>query len=485
MKTTYYLYTLIVIGLACSWGCENDLNVNPQSVITSSSMWQSEGDATASMYGALAQFRSAIGSDYIRWGDYRSGYFGDALGSQASYQDIYLNSLDDQDVGTNWAALYKAINDCNLILKYVPEIAFSKESDKQFVLANAHFIRAFSYYFLARVWGDAPILLSGFESDDQEDLFPSRAPQQEVLNQVAVDVDAALSLFPSNSAGSRKTGSMAAANMLKTDLNLWLYKTQNGGEAALQTANGAINQVLGNSDYALQNNYESIFRNEANEEIIFAINCERDEYESGFVTDWLVAVQYVNDKSLVEEFIKVGSHQQWVTFTDEFESFLYENPNDSRARVSLDFYEEVGNNRFKWINKYLGEWIDNTRYFTSDIPIYRYAEALLFKAEIENSMGNTSAAMGYLNTLAERAYGQTNHYTGELSQNNLDQIILEERLKEFAAEGKSWWDLIRFGEVFERVATLNGRESEQNILFWPVNVESINRNQNIEQTIGY
>jgi len=480
-----FKYILLILCIFIAFSCEDDLNIAPKSVITTASMWKSEGDATAAMYGALAQFRAALSKNYIFWGDYRSGFYGDALGSQAAYQDMYLNSLDDEDNGTNWNTLYKAINDCNLILKYVPNIDFVKENDKNFILANAYFIRAFAYYYLARVWGDAPIVLSGFESDKQEDLYPSRAPVADVLAQVGSDIDASLSLFPNDDAGSRKAGSKAAANMLKADYYLWMAKTQNGGNDALNKANMAVDYVLNNSNYQLLDNYETIFRNDDNKELIFASNFERDEYEGGFSADWLVAVQYVNDKSLVENPIKVGSHQQWVTFTDAFESFLYENENDSRAKVSLDFYDEVGNKRFKWINKYLGEWSDNTRFFVSDTRIYRYAEAILFKAEIQNALGNQSDAIIQLNKIAKRAYGVDNFYSGTYSKQQLDEIILNERLKEFAAEGKSWWDLIRFGEVFDRVATLNGRENEQNILYWPVNVSSINGNPKIIQTPGY
>ena len=481
-KIKYFILTIITVMI---FSCEDDLNVVPQSVITTASMWQSEGDASAAMYGAFAQFRSALNDDYIRWGGYRTGFYGDALGSQVSYQDMYLNSLDDEDSGTNWAGLYTTINDCNLILKYVPDIEFGNENNKNFILANAYFLRAFSYFYLARVWGDAPVVLSGFESDQQEDLFPSRAPLSQVLDQVAADIDAALSHFADDDSGSRKTGSKAAANMLKTDFYLWMAKTQNGGNGALNEANSAVDNVLSNPSYELLNDYETIFRNEGNDEIIFALNFEREEYEGGFAADWLIAVQYVNDKSLVENPIKVGSHQQWVTFTDDFEAFLYEDENDSRSKTNLDFYDEAGNQRFKWINKYLGEWSDNTRFFTSDIVVYRYAEAIMFKAEIENALGNQPAAMAQLNKVTERAYGTSDYYSGSFSQQELDEIILNERLKEFAAEGKSWWDLIRFGEVFERVATLNGRENEQNILYWPVDVASINRNPAIKQTPGY
>ena len=73
----------------------------------------------------------------------------------------------------------------------------------------------------------------------------------------------------------------------------------------------------------------------------------------------------------------------------------------------------------------------------------------------------------------------------EIKATSGDEIILNERLKEFATEGKAWFDLIRFGKVFERVETLKGRENEQNILLWPVNDASINTNKNITQTPGY
>ena len=477
-----------ILAISCAillFACEDDLNFPPKSVVSSNSMWNSTGDALGAMYGMLSQFRSAVNDDYINWGDYRSSFFGDALGSQAAFQDFYGNTLDDLDRGTSWEGLYRTINDGNLILKHVPDIEFTSQDDKDSIMANAYFIRALSYYYIARVWGDAPILLVGFESDDQEDLYPFRSPVSEVLDQVAVDIDEAVQLFSDDDAGSRKTGSKAAANMLKADYYLWMAKTRNGGQEALQTANIAVDYVLANAEYELLDNYESVFRNDNNNEIIFALNFELNEYEGGFHADWLVAVQYINDKSLVENPIPVGSHQQWSCFTPSFEAFLYEDTLDTRAIVSIDSYNEEGNRLFRWINKYRGDWTDGTRFFTSDIKIYRFAEALMFKAEIENALGNTDLALAEVNKIAERAYGQADYYPGPYTQEELDAIILDERLKEFSAEGKSWWDMIRFDVAFDRVETLIGREGEENILLWPVNIESINSNPNITQTPGY
>ncbi|MCB0646276.1 MAG: RagB/SusD family nutrient uptake outer membrane protein [Saprospiraceae bacterium] len=464
--------------------CENALNVEPKSVITAASMWQSEGDAVAALNGALSQFRVAFANDYIHWGEYRTGHFAEATGSGPNFQDMWTNTLDAQDAGTNWAAMYRAINDCNLILKYTPDISFSNQKTKDFTLATAHYLRGFLYFYIARVWGDAPVLTTGFESDTQDDLYPSRAPVEEVFNQVKADFEAAIALFPDSSPGTRKSGSRAAALMLKTDYYLWMAKVRNGGSAALNEAKSAIDQVLASTSYQLAGNFSDLFESDENNEFIFSINFARNEFEGGFAADWLVAVQYLNNKGLVENPVRVGSHQQWTTISNPFEDFLFARPTDTRLASTFQIYNEEGNQRFEWINKFPGEWVDGTRFFTSDIKVYRFAEAILFKAEIENALGNSAAAIAEVNKIAKRAYNVDNYYMVG-SKEAVDAIILDERLREFAAEGKAWWDLIRFGKVFEMVPSLAGKENKQNILLWPVNISSINSNPAIIQTPGY
>jgi len=119
--------------------------------------------------------------------------------------------------------------------------------------------------------------------------------------------------------------------------------------------------------------------------------------------------------------------------------------------------------------------------------VYRLAEAILFKAEILNAQGSTAEAVSYLNQIAERAYGISDYYSTALSQAELDDAILDERLIEFGVEGKSWFDMIRFGKAFERISSLTGRENEYqgNILLFPIDPESITTNPSITQTPGF
>lgn len=472
----------LVGGLLFS-SCHDDLLVTQKSEITANSMWTSENDVTAAMYGMYNQFRLAFNQGYMYWGEYRTGLWGDGLASQSDRDNTYLNRISSSHAYSNWKELYTTINDCNLILKYTPGIEFQNEDTRNQVLANALFVRAFCYYWIARIWGDAPLLLNGFESGNQEDLYPGRQPVADILGQVASDLDEGLAKMP-ESVNDRNLASKGAIQMLMTDYYLWMAKVMNGGAAALQKAKTALAGVRADADYQLQNDYASVFQNELNSEIIFAWSYVKDEYTGGYPADYLVPSQYTS-AATIENPVKVGSHQQWCFYTEDYKAFLSSDLRDSRTAVSFEaFYDAPKAQTFQWINKFDGTWENGTRIFDADVIVYRYADVLLFNAEIENALGAKGTAIAELNKLAKRAYGVDNYYPETLSAAEVDSKILDERMKEFAAEGKTWWDFIRFGVVFTKVPGLTGREDEQNVLLWSVNSASINGNPNIKQTPG-
>ena len=98
-----------------------------------------------------------------------------------------------------------------------------------------------------------------------------------------------------------------------------------------------------------------------------------------------------------------------------------------------------------------------------------------------------SEAVKVLNEVVTRAYNEKNHYPETLSGDEFKETLLDERMIEFAGECKSWFDLIRFGKVFERVPSLLGRENDNqgNILLLPVHDDTISRNTKIKQTPGF
>ena len=477
---------LLIIMTLCTLftSCHGDLNIIQKSEISTNSMWQSESDAISAMYGMYNKFRIAFSDGLMYWGEYRTGLWGDGLMTQTSRDQVYQSHIPTNHKYANWDKIYTTINTANLILKYTPNISFNNDIDKKRVMANAYFVRAFCYYWVGRIWGDAPVLLDGFESDKQDGLYPTRNLADEVFAQVGSDIKDALSLMPI-SVSERNLASLASINMLKADYSLWMYKVRGAGDTALTDAETAIAALLNNANYSLEENYADIFTHELGKEIIFAWSYIQDEYTGGYPADYLVPNQYVSNE-FIENPVKTGSHQQWCFYTDDYKNILSEYEMDSRTIVSYEtFYDKYKNDTLQWINKFAGTWQNGTRIFDSDIIVYRYADALLFDAEIKMLQNNISGAVMSLNKVAERAYGKKDFYSTDISSEVLKNIILNERMKEFAAEGKLWWDFIRLGVVFEKVPYLVGREDELNILLWPVSQISINKNPNLAQTPGY
>ena len=463
--------------------CNGDLDIINNSAVSSNSMWQEEGDATAAMYGLYNKFRSSFSEGYMYWGEYRTGLWGDGLTGQTSRDQVYQNQIPTNHTFADWTNLYTTINNANLILKHAQNIHFKTEESKNEVLANAYFVRAFCYYWIGRIWGAAPLLLDGFESDNQEGLFPTRNPADAIFKQVGEDADKALTLISKNI--NKNIASKASISMLKADYDLWMYKVRKSGDSYLKDAADKVNYVLSNSSYALESNYADVFNDNSGKEIIFEWSYIQDEFTSGSTNDYLVPSQYVSNE-YINNPIQTGSHQQWCFYTQEYKTFLTSIPTDQRIKESFEtFYDSSKNQTFQWINKFKGHWVNNTRFFDSDVIVYRYADAILMDAEIKLAENNITGAIEALNKIAKRAYGQDNYYATTISAAEVKDAIITERKKEFCAEGKLWWDFIRLGVAFSENSYLKGRENEKNVLLWPISQNSINKNPTLKQTIGY
>ena len=480
MKTRIILVSTLFMLLSA---CNGDLDIINNSAVSSNSMWQEEGDATAAMYGLYNKFRSSFSEGYMYWGEYRTGLWGDGLTGQTSRDQVYQNQIPTNHTFADWTNLYTTINNANLILKHAQNIQFKTEESKNEVLANAYFVRAFCYYWIGRIWGDAPLLLDGFESDNQEGLFPTRNPADAIFKQVGEDTNKALTLIPQNI--NKDIASKASISMLKADYDLWMYKVRKSGDSYLKDAADKVNYVLSNSSYALESNYADVFNDNSGKEIIFEWSYIQDEFTSGSTNDYLVPSQYVSNE-YINNPVQTGSHQQWCFYTQEYKTFLTSIPTDQRIKESFEtFYDSSKNQTFQWINKFKGHWVNNTRVFDSDVIVYRYADAILMDAEIKLAENNITGAIEALNKIAKRAYGQDNYYATTISAAEVKDAIITERKKEFCAEGKLWWDFIRLGVAFSENSYLKGRENEKNVLLWPISQNSINKNPTLKQTIGY
>lgn len=472
-----YLYLILAVMVSAS-SCTLDADL--KSAITTQSAWSTSTDAKAAMYGMLSKFRSAYSSAYMYWGEYRTGLWGPGAQdiTQTARDQVYSSQIPASHSYADWTSLYTTINSANLILKHVPEISFSSESERNMIMGNALYIRAFIYYWIARIWGDAPLLTNGYESED--DMYPSRSPKSEIYAQIESDLTEAAAYLKDCSLGPNYAN-INAVHTLATDYYLWLYKVEGDG-SALAKARTECNAVIGKRK--LLSSFKDVFSvdNKNNEEEIFIISMIKDEQEGGAQSDWLCTLQDCST-SLYENPVKVGSHQQWTLITEEYRNFLTADASDTRGPATFSSkYDDAKKVNHIWMNKLTGSWINAERIFNSDYIFYRYADVLLFDAEIACAENNLQQAASSLNAVAGRATGKTDTYKASMSSAELLNGILNERLKEFCCEGRLWWDYIRLGVVFDKVPALVGKENKKNILLWPVSQTSLNDNQNIQQT---
>ena len=127
-----------------------------------------------------------------------------------------------------------------------------------------------------------------------------------------------------------------------------------------------------------------------------------------------------------------------------------------------------------------------------DMPLFRLAEMYLIYAEAvkRGGGGDENTALGYINALRARAYGNTfgNIDAGQMT---LD-FILDERARELYWEGFRRTDLIRFNKFVEGsylwpwkggVASGTGVSAIRKL--YPIPSRDVNSNTNLVQNTGY
>jgi hypothetical protein len=86
-----------------------------------------------------------------------------------------------------------------------------------------------------------------------------------------------------------------------------------------------------------------------------------------------------------------------------------------------------------------------------NIIVYRYAEAFIIGAEAHWRNGDEGRALQLINTIRDRAYGDSTHHLTSLDQ----ETILEEHARELGHEGHRWAMLKRLGLLVDRVKMYN------------------------------
>ncbi|MEQ9289757.1 MAG: RagB/SusD family nutrient uptake outer membrane protein [Cyclobacteriaceae bacterium] len=503
MKTSINKIGLALGVLGILVSCSSELELEPKSVITSSSFWNSEDDVNGVLNGMYYYFRVANKMTY-QLGEGRSEIYRIGIGGSGAYDLFYNNTLNPSNLasagnyssGVDWKDYYTLINSANLLIKYVPDIDYPSEDNKKNALAQAYTMRAFTYFVMAKTWGAVPLRTEPTEGYTEGINVP-RTPLAEVFNQIKSDLDQALVLFPDNSIpDGRNMWSKAGANALKADVYLWTGKMLNGGQADFTTALSACTAVE-EADVELLPEFSDLFQyeNKGSREVIMSIYFKLLENTGKF--------SYFRDLYMFAGLMPSGASQQARDFIGsntgggfpvwQITDLVKDQFTEDDKRRKASFYElydhkENGDSvHFVTISQ-KGTGAVNSggvREYVSDIIIYRLADVLLMKAEAKNALGQDPSEE--INKVRMRAYGDNfaghEYVNGTQAQN--DEVILKERLLELVYEGKRWWDLIRFEKAFDIVPSLQDRKGQDYLLLFPISLNTLSLEPLVEQNPGY
>lgn len=515
---------MAIAGVLFATSC-NDLDLTPPDYYGSGNFWQNESQVVGFINGAHNQFRGH-GYDFWLIGEFRGGTFStDAsspIGQTIQRMDIKTqNFSEERPNNSSWFNFYGRILNLNDAIKQINKATYLSEASRNYYLGQVHGLRAWYYFMMYRTYGGVPIK-TGIELLEEapttaDPLYTPRSTPKETLDFIKGDINTSEKYFTDSGRATnlnRGAWSYYATLMLKAEVYLWSAKVTTGDQSPaatdLATSKVALDLVMNSGKFnLLTDSYAKVFdhSNKKNNEIIFAMTFLENE-----ATTYFGNVMYAPNL-LVNRFDENGNpfpnnDPLQISGGQSFDMYKYElfaafDPADTRrATTFMSYYSDAAKTTGKGVAmiKFLG-FINssNTRIFSSDVPIYRYADVLLMYAEIVNKEGGDPSS--YINQIRQRAYGaaynaSAHGYTNsDFATNEL--AILKERDKEFVGEGKRWFDVVRMQDasgkplVFSAAANYGAttpilnEATEAYKVLWPVDPEVLSRDKKVKQTPGY
>lgn len=347
------------------------------------------------------------------------------------------------------------------------------KADVRIYRAEARFLRALSYWHLLDLFRNVPFVdenSSRTEKPNQIDPVDLFTYLESELNDITDnDGDERLMDAGENEYGRADKGA-AWTLLAKLYLNAEVY----GAGDHYSDVITATNNVINSNAYELADVYRNNFLadNNTSSELIFTINFDGTRTQGYGGTTFLVFASIGGslvddpDQSVFrDEFLGVNGGWAGIRTTSALVNLFppaddpYPNvigATDSRAI----FWTDGQNKAIAEIPTYTGNGYGVLKYSNvnadgtagsnpafpdTDFPMFRLADVYLMYAEAVvrgGTGGSTGEAVGYINELRERAYGNTtgNILAGQLTEN----FILDERARELYFEAHRRTDLIRF-----------------------------------------
>ena len=508
---------ILMIGLLAFFAaCDDYLTVQSPDQLTSDTFWRNASDAEEGIAATYSQLEYSIDTwtfAEVKWPveAYREDVviMGNDAMNYPNWVELsrFTYTNGNSQLSSYWTNNYRGINFANQVIEKVPTIPEGNIDPalREQITNEAHFLRAYYHLKLLLNWKEIIIRDIYITRQDQLNKVPSS--RTDVWNFIMEDLKKATQLpatYNSTDVGRATKG--AAYSYLGFCHLTRAYEEPEAKESHLKQAVEAFNQVTG---YELVKDFKTMFNatNKNSTESIFELQFSMNSASgANYYTQlhrWMGVSELwgwdeiLPSEILMNAYMKEGE----IASTGRYDSRLYHTIffdcdyfNDGNGRVyGYDykdwFYKEVekenGTTEIVHYNrpafrKFMPADYEalSENYCAINIPLMRYSNVLLMKAEALNELGETNKAIPLINEVRE-VHGDMPAMPGT-TQAEVRNQIEHERMIEFPLENWRWYDLRRWGKLEEAMKAANRSNfSLEKNAFYPIPLTEINANSEI------
>ncbi|MDR6568349.1 MULTISPECIES: RagB/SusD family nutrient uptake outer membrane protein [Chitinophaga] len=423
----------ILVATLLFTACKSVLDVSPKGMYSTGNYWRNQSDA---LDGVTGIYNILLEEDYTGFNEFVFDNCSDdqVRGGDHDYDGViedFTYDASTYSVRVGWRWKYETINRANNVLIYVPKITDIDPAIKNRCLGEAHFFRAFAYWRLLLIYGEAPIIT---EDDVLKSFYNKpKVTADELRAQIESDLLAAADQLPEtyDDANKGRVSKGTAWGLLCK-----LYMNWSKLDKAIEFGS----KVVSNANYKLAPNYADNFSVATgnNSEMLLAVQTVDGNGYSDFITyhaprNWNGWSFFYPTKGLVDEF-EAG---------DPRKNICIMQPGDQvNIGTGIATYEASASWSGYHYKKFCSWKPSGGLDYSLKTPLMRAADIYLLVAEAKIRLNGPGAGDAELNAVRKRASAALPAVT-----NAGMPALMHERRVELCGENERHQDLLRWDKA--------------------------------------
>ncbi|HET9570323.1 MAG TPA: RagB/SusD family nutrient uptake outer membrane protein [Bacteroidales bacterium] len=469
MKTKIKSGLLLVMALTSLSSCSQWLNLEPEDGVIRDRFWKTKEEAHSAVNGCYTSLmENNMMERYFIWGELRADMVVPTPSANENIIAINNGEIVSSNSYTDWSYFYKTINQCNTVLELakkaqVLDMSFSTTLLKQYE-AEVTCIRSLAYFYLLRTFRDVPYVTKASIYDDQNFAVPA-TPQAQIVDSLIASlrrVENDLPFSYNDMATNKGHFNALSLRTLLADIYLW--------KGDYDYCIDLCSQVIGSGQYSLVPvGRQQVLVDGATpgvSDTVYYVN-EGDVssyftsmYAQGNSVESIFELQFQTDKSnpFCNLFLP-GGYAKMQAKMENLSSEYFITSNIDRG------WFDMRGEGVSYKQGYIWKWIGLSKDEFSYRPVassfsnwifYRLADVILMKAEaltqkaiLDNNnqelLTEAKELVGEIRTRANAPESTDMFYkqVGSMEGRTMEEFIVNERAREFAFEGKRWFDVLR------------------------------------------